>query len=300
MAAAMMLAGLSCSSAPAATPAPAPSPAPAGAWKLVWSDIFSGPAGSSIDPTKWKFDTGQGAFFGTGEVETMTASPYNARLDGHGHLDLVVLGHGAPGTPGYAWTSARLQTVSSGFAAPPGGEMKVTASIEQPGVPHGLGYWPGFWMLGPQAWPMDGEIDIMEDVNGLSKDSGTLHCGNLTQRNPDGTFGPCREKYGLGSGLRTCAGCQQGFHTYTVIIDRRDAARQQIRWYLDGQQFFSVSEHQVGEKAWTAAVDHGFSILLSLQMGGAFPDAQCQCTTPTNQTSSQGTMAVQYVDVYTN
>ena len=77
---------------------------------------------------------------------------------------------------------------------------------------------------------------------GLSKDSGILHCGNLTQRNSDGTFGPCHEKSGLGSGLQTCTGCQQGFHTYTVIIDRRDANDQQIRWYLDGRQFFSVSE----------------------------------------------------------
>ena len=52
--------------------------------------------------------------------------------------------------------------------------------------------------------------------------------------------------------------------------------------------------------AWTAAVDHGHSILLSLAMGGAFPDDQCRCSTPTNQTSSQGTMVVRYVSVYTN
>ncbi len=85
--------------------------------------------------------------------------------------------------------------------------MMVTASIKQPGVAHGLGYWPGFWMLGrPRAWPGTGEIDIMEDVNGYSKVSGTLHCGNLTQQNPDGTFGPCHESNGLGSGLRTVPG----------------------------------------------------------------------------------------------
>jgi hypothetical protein len=55
-------------------------------------------------------------------------------------------------------------------------------------------------MLGPEPWPQTGEIDIMEDVNGLSKTSGTLHCGNLTDRNADGTFGPCHEKSGLGGG----------------------------------------------------------------------------------------------------
>ena len=76
---------------------------------------------------------------------------------------------------------------------------------------------------------------------------------------------------GLGSGLRTCPGCQTSFHTYSVIIDRRHAGHEQIRWYLDGHQFYSVSESRVGTAAWTAAIDHGHSILLSLAMGGCVP-----------------------------
>jgi len=229
----------------------------------------------------------------------MTSSLYNLHLDGHGALDLIVLGHGAAGSQGAAWTSGRIRTRSQ-FAAPAGGEMMVTASIKQPDPSGSLGYWPGFWMLGPGPWPETGEIDIMEDVNGLSADSGTLHCGNLTQPNSDGTSGPCHEKAGLGSGLRPCPGCQQGFHTYTAIVDRRSAGHEQIRWYLDGRQFFSISESRIGQAAWTAAVDHGFSILLDLAVGGAFPSIQCHCTTPDGQTSSQGTMAVHYVRVYTN
>ena len=57
-----------------------------------------------------------------------------------------------------------------------------TAGSGRPG-----GLLAGFWMLGYSVWPMGGEIDIMEDINGLSKDSGTLHRANLTQRNSDGT-----------------------------------------------------------------------------------------------------------------
>ena len=228
----------------------------------------------------------------------MTSSLSNAHLDGHGNLDLIALGGGSASSGGAAWTSARLKTKPL-FGAPAGGEMMVTASIKQPGPASPLGYWPGFWMLGPGRWPGTGEIDIMEDVNGLSREAGTLHCGNLSQRNPDGTSGPCHEGTGLGSGLRPCPGCQQDFHTYTVIVDRRNAGDEQIRWYLDGHEFFSISESRVGQAVWTAAVNHGFAILLSLAVGGSYPDNQCGCTTPSSQTSSGGMMEVRYVRVYT-
>jgi beta-glucanase (GH16 family) len=271
---------------------------PAPPWKQVWADNFNGPADGGVDTSRWTFETGRG-IFGTGEIETMTSSRFNAQLDGHGNLKLIVLGHGAAGSPGAAWTSARIRTRST-FAPPAGGELMVTASIKQPSPASPMGYWPGFWMLAPSGWPATGEIDIMENVNGLSKTSGTLHCGNLNQDNSDGTFGPCHEKSGLGSGLRTCAGCGQGFHTYSVIIDRRDAGHEQIRWYLDGHQFYRLSEDQIGQAAWTAGVDSGKSILLNVTIGGAFPDAQCRCATPDAQTSSQGTMTIQYVKVLKN
>jgi hypothetical protein len=85
----------------------------------------------------------------------MTSAVSNIHLDGHGNLDLVALGHGASGNPGSAWTSARV-TTSQLFGAPVGGEMMVTASIKQPNPAHALGYWPGFWMLGPDRWPGTG------------------------------------------------------------------------------------------------------------------------------------------------
>jgi beta-glucanase (GH16 family) len=263
-----------------------------GGWTRVWSDDFRGRAGTGVDPSVWKYDTGQGVF-GTGEIETMTSSPANVHLDGHGALDITALGHGQ------SWTSGRIQTIRSDLGAPAGGEMAVTATIRQPDPAGKLGYWPAFWMLGPGDWPGTGEIDILEDVNALSEHSGTFHCGNLTDANPDGTLGPCHEFTGLSSGLLRCPGCQTGFHTYTAVVDRRRAGAEQIRWYEDGRRFFEVDEAQVDPAAWSAAVDHGYSIIFDLAIGGAYPDGVCGCTTPTDQTTSGGTLTVRDVAVYT-
>jgi len=147
-------------------------------------------------------------------------------------------------------------------------------------------------MLGPGQWPENGEIDIMEDVNSLSELSGTIHCGT----DPGG---PCNEPNGIGSGLRACGGCQSGYHTYTMILNRTNTSAESITFYLDGNQYFSVSESQAGTSTWQAAFDHNLSIIFDLAMGGAYPNGVCGCTTPTSSTASGGTMSVAYVAAYT-
>jgi beta-glucanase (GH16 family) len=253
-------------------------------WRTAWAADFGGPAGSGVGPQSWTYDTGGGGF-GNGEVETMTDGKSNVYLDGHGSLNIAAVYQDS------AWTSGRIVTTRT-FGAPASGEMMVSASIKQPGPPNGVGYWPAFWLLGPSPWPEGGEIDVMEDVNGLSRNAGTFHCGNLVDRNPGGSLGPCHEYTGLSSGLRPCPGCQQEYHAYSVIVDRRNTADQQIRWYLDSREYFSVSESQVGTAAWVAAVDHGFNIILDLAIGGAYPDAECHCTAPSPKTTSGAAMSV--------
>jgi hypothetical protein len=268
--------------ASAASVAPATVPGPPSGWSTVFSDDFTGSAGSGAD-SQWMYDTGPGSSFGTGEIETMTNSTSNVHLDGNGNLDITALGSGS------SWTSGRIQTTSANVGAPAGGELEVTASIEQP--TGGLGYWPAFWMLGPGQWPENGEIDIMEDVNALSELSGTIHCGT----DPGG---PCNESDGIGSGLVSCGGCQSGYHTYTMILNRTNTSDESITFYLDGNEYFSVSESQIGTSTWQAAFDHNMSIILDLAMGGGYPNGVCDCTTPTSATTSGGTMSVAYVAAY--
>ncbi|HMD94646.1 MAG TPA: carbohydrate-binding protein [Trebonia sp.] len=282
-------------------------PPPPSGWTTMFSDSFSGAAGSGAD-SSWTYDTGTQyngtgctANYGTGEVESNTSSTANVSEDGSGHLNIT------PVKSGSSWTSGRIETVADSFAAPAGGEMEVSASIKQPNPGTGLGYWPAFWMLGAgfrasgagtsgtmncSNWPSTGEIDIMEDVNALSEHSGTLHCGT----DPGG---PCNETTGLGSGLQSCSGCQTGYNTYSVIVNRTNTSAESITWYLNGTAYYTATESQVGASTWQAAVDHGFFLILDVAIGGGYPNGVCGCTSPSSSTSSGAAMSVGYVAVYT-
>ncbi|HYS42071.1 MAG TPA: discoidin domain-containing protein [Pseudonocardiaceae bacterium] len=265
----------------------------ASTWTPVWSDNFAGPAGSAPSSANWITDAGTGypggpANWGTGEVESNSAD--NVRLDGNGHLNITALNSNG------AWTSGRVETQRSDFAAPAGGQLMITASIQQPNPANGLGYWPVFRAIGAgyrtnlSSWPGVGETDIMEDVNGRSSSSETVHCGTA----PGGN---CAEFNGMTSGLATCAGCQTGYHTYSEIIDRT-TSDEQVRFYEDNQQVWVVNESQVGIATWQAAMDHGFFLSLDLAIGGAYPNTVCGCTSPSAQTSSGGTLSVGSLGVF--
>jgi beta-glucanase (GH16 family) len=267
-------------------------PAPGG-FTLTWSDDFNGAANTGIDQGLWKYDTGPGSSFGTGEIETMTSSTSNVHYDGGGHLVLTALHSGSD--PGSGWTSGRVETQSAGFGAAAGGVVRIESVLQQPNVntSNGMGYWPAFWMLGAPlrsgvSWPGSGEVDMMEDLNGRGSVFSTLHCGV----NPGG---PCNESTGISSGERACSGCQTGFHDYAVEIDR-SVSPEQIRFYLDGNNFYTINSNQVDATTWSNAVDHPFFIIYDLAMGGGFPNAFGGG--PNASTVSGGSLVIDSVAVY--
>jgi len=287
--------GTSGAATPTARQAVAPGdvPAPPAGFTTTWSDDFDGASGTGVPADTWTYDTGPGSSFGTGEIETMTDSTQNVYEDGAGHLVLKALHDGSD--PSSGWTSGRIETQDDSFGAPAGGVVMMQSSIQQPDLTtdNGAGYWPAFWMLGSTlrtgtTWPTSGEVDILEDVNARSSVFGTLHCGT----DPGG---PCDESTGIGSGEHACPGCQTGYHTYAVQIDR-STSPEQIRWYLDGQNYFTVNSTQVDATTWANAVDHPFFIIYDLAMGGGFPGAFGGG--PNAATASGGQMNIDYVAVY--
>lgn len=255
-----------------ALPAVAPAAAPGAAgWTRMLRDDFDGPAGSRPSEANWLHDTGTcypgcpAPRWGTGEIETMTDSTDNVRLDGKGVLEIV------PTRTDDRWSSGRIETRRSDFAPPPGGALRIEASIALPDVTgaKAAGYWPAFWTLGAPlrdgytGWPGIGELDVMESVNGRDSVVATMHCGILGG-------GPCQEPAGLTSGPQPCDGCRSGFHSYAVEIDLSPGA-EEVRWYLDGRVHHRVAASRMDRETWKRAVDHGLFLILNVAIGGSLP-----------------------------
>ena len=282
----------------ACTGKPASTPTPGAGWSVVWSDDFDGKANTGLSRSDWLYTVGTSypggsPNFGTAEVETMTDSVENVYHDGAGHLAIKPIRSSA-GT----WTSGRVETRRTDFAAPAGGMMRLEATLQQPNVSgaQAVGYWSAFWALGDAArpvgatnWAHIGELDIMENVNCRDSVWQTLHCGP-----PVG--GPCKEPDGISSGEQPCADCRTAFHTYAIELDR-SVTPEQLRWYVDQRNTFTVRADRVDQTTWEKATRHGFFAILNVAIGGVFPTKFGG--PPTAATRSGVPMLVDRIAVYT-
>jgi beta-glucanase (GH16 family) len=224
-------------------------------WKLIWSDEFNAPAGSSPDPSKWAYDLGANGW-GNRELQEYTDRPENVSHDGHSHLIIRALKTASGG-----YTSARIKTLGK-FEVQYG---RIAARIR---VPHGQGIWPAFWMLGNDlnsaGWPNCGEIDIMEHIG---KEPGIVHA---TVHGPGYSgAGGIGNQFKLDENRRMT----DDFHVFEV---RWTADR--LTFFIDGKPYHEVTPANLPAGAkWV--FDHPFFILLNLAVGGNWPGYPDDTTT---------------------
>ena len=238
-------------------------------WTLVWSDEFTQPDGSSPDPAKWAWDLGASGW-GNNELQCYTARTNNARIE-NGQLIIEARQESYLGSD---YTSARLKTLGKGCWT----YGRIEARIK---IPRGRGIWPAFWMLGTNitsvGWPKCGEIDIMENIGrepGIVH--GTVHGPGYSGGN--GIGGP----HSLTGG----GAFADDFHVYAV-----EWKTNQIRWFVDGDPFFSVTPASLPLSTTWVFAEPQF-ILLNLAVGGQWPGYPDQTTTFPQR------LLVDYVRVY--
>ncbi len=238
-------------------------------WTLVWSDEFAQPDGSPPDSAKWTYDIGASGW-GNNEWQYYTSRTNNARIE-NGQLIIEARKENYSGAN---YTSARLKT--QGKAAWRYGRIEARIKI-----PRGQGIWPAFWMLGTNItsvnWPNCGEIDILENIGKEPTNVyGTIH-------GPGYSGGA---SIGRSYSLPDNAAFADAFHIYAV-----EWTTNSIRWFLDGQQYFSASPASLPNGSTWVFTQPQF-LLLNVAVGGNWPGYPDATTTFPQQ------MIVDWVRVY--
>ncbi|KAB8213116.1 concanavalin A-like lectin/glucanase domain-containing protein [Aspergillus novoparasiticus] len=266
-------------------------------YQLTWHDEFNHrPACHLPASERWIADIGHsypgGApAWGNNETQKYTTSPANIRVTPSGTLTLTprLSSNGS-------WTSARIETQRSDFAATPGGKLYIESRLRT-GCAHPYeqqGIWAAFWALGAEFrgnhtnWPAASEWDFVEVVNGLPKVYNTVHCGILPG-------GPCNETNGLGNGGVGWSICE--WHTVGFEVDRAVDVwyKERLKWYLDGEQVFELPASRINSSAiWDAIAHKGHFLLLNVAVGGYWP-GQPNATTADGEDVQ---MEVDYVRIW--
>lgn len=248
-------------------------------WSETWLEEFDG---TELDLTKWSYQEGTGAEYGVdgwGNNEQQYYTRDNLKVE-DGELTITAKKERKDGKK---YTSARIWTMDDDqttkkFAQTYG---RVEAKIKTVGGEGYEGVWPAFWMLPADcyygAWPLSGEIDILEAKGRLPDEIyGTVHYGKPWPNNESsqgGVFNFSESTYNTDSDIN-------GYHVYAVEWEPGV-----IRWYVDDELFFtysnwySQSADNPEKFKYPAPFDQDFYIILNLAVGGTFdgelePDAE--------------------------
>ncbi len=246
-------------------------------WQLVWSDEFEGVV---LDSARWRAEESCWGG-GNNERQCYTARAENVSVsDGLLHLSARREQFTGPTMPpelaaspnpqmSRSYTSGKIRT--RGLASWRYGRVEFRAR-----VPRGQGMWPAVWMMPADnfygAWPRSGEIDILEAVNlgstcpacvggrGENRTISALHFGDYPPRNL---------VYDTRVSLPGGAQPADDFHVWAL-----DWSEGEMRFYLDGSEYWRVHQNQWSTTAANAArrpqapFDQPFYLMANLAVGG--------------------------------
>ena len=214
-------------------------------FNLLWEDNFKG---SSLDTSFWNVNMGNGCpelcGFGNHELQYYTNQASNLKVI-NGKLIISAYYD----TVSSIFKSAKITTKNKvDFQK---GYLEVVAKL-----PNARGTWPAIWMLPTLDralnWPLDGEIDIMENVGYDScKILGTIHTKAYNH-----TINTQKSDSIL---INTA---HQNFHTYA--INWTDSI---LEWYVDSELYNSIKRlSNDREEQWP--FDKPFHLILNQAVGG--------------------------------
>ena len=201
-------------------------PAPKPVATVLWREEFNESADTAPSDSNWTPLIGDGQeqlglySYGTGELENNAAEA--AATDGNGNMVVTTTKTNGRWTSARYWTQGKVNFKYG----------KLEARIK---MPVGSFNWPAFWMLGSNyappnqtfgttAWPMSGEIDIAEGLQGNTSYSSTIHANVVNKTNP----------WNYGGGLSAPANLSNpwsAYHTYGLVWKPN-----MIAFTVDGQE----------------------------------------------------------------
>ncbi|KAK4211084.1 glucan endo-1,3-beta-glucosidase A1-like protein [Rhypophila decipiens] len=275
---------------------------------LFLEDFSTYLPGTQPSTDKWNYSLGYNypggePHWGTKEVEYNTDSTDNVVITSNRTLRI---------TPtfdpdSHTWFSSRIEsTAPNDFACAPGQQLLIQGSIllRSGSLPNQqLGIWPAFWLIGsgfrdnPRGWPSVGEVDILETVNGYSRNWNTAHCGISPG-------GPCHEKFGVGNQGNTPL-TRDEWHIMGVRIDRTnpdgDWRGETITWMTDHVDTYKMNAASINDEAgWKAIIRNSKYFILNVAVGGEMPDGLSGLHTPTKDTKGDvdASMEVEWIGAW--
>lgn len=221
-------------------------------WRLVWSDEFN--YEGAPDPGKWTYELG---FVRNDEMQYYTKNRQNVRVRNGCLLieaveEKVANERHVPGST-KPHEAARATVTSASVMTKNRADWRYGRIEVRAKIPTGEGTWPAIWMLGSGGkWPVDGEIDIMENVG---KEPDGIHANAHF-------FDPAKKKHGQRGGSLKTDKPWEDFHIYAIEWDDK-----KIDFFYDNTKYHTFD---------LAAADtpegnpfrKNFYLLINLAIGG--------------------------------